>query len=151
MFTQRPFDFLQRKIDYNKRKLVKATLSVTFHSSSPLSILLHRPAIAVCFLLVATLQFYFAISDIVERGDRTITGRAFRFTPVQLKSGTTDIAQPHIQNFVVAQEVGSCLNELLPDHTYVEGKHFVAEFEEDTRMDGFLMITGGPVDSDPVR
>lgn len=150
MFTQRPYDFLEQKIESYKRKLVKQSLGVVFHSSSPLDILLHRRFVALIFLLIAAVQLFFTIHAVMQTVN-PVVGTAFRFTPLELRSGSTDPSHPQIAGFSVFANEGGCLTAVEPETCYTEDKHHYCRFQSETRLDAFAVITGGPIEHDPVR
>eukprot|EP00286_Rhodomonas_abbreviata_P020362 CAMPEP_0181306638 /NCGR_PEP_ID=MMETSP1101-20121128/10415_1 /TAXON_ID=46948 /ORGANISM="Rhodomonas abbreviata, Strain Caron Lab Isolate" /LENGTH=829 /DNA_ID=CAMNT_0023412725 /DNA_START=205 /DNA_END=2692 /DNA_ORIENTATION=+ len=154
IFTQRPFNFLERSIEREKRKLVEQTISVVFHSSVPLDILLHRRFVAVIVLLIAALQGFFAVDSCIQKLSG-VEGKAFRFSPLELKSGATDIDQPNIAGFgLFTANLGTnkgCLSHIRPASSYTEGKHLVALFDTPVPLDGFSLTTSGPPANDPVR
>jgi len=151
IFTQRPFNFLEGAIEHNKRALVKQAISVVFHSAVPLDILLHRRFVAALVLLLGALQAFFAVNSCIQKLT-PVEGKAFRFSPLELKSGAADIHHPNVEGFgVFIENQAGCLSQVRAVSSYIEGKHHVALFDAPVQLAGFSVTTGGPSEHDPVR
>lgn len=151
LFTQRPYDFLERRVEEHREQLAKQSVTVVFHSPHPLCILLHRKRVAFLLLLLASLHLAFALLAF-SRQQRPIRSRAFRFTALELRSGAEDVAAPSIAAFRVLLQHRRCLRPAPLQRSLADGAHLYALFDSETRLDGFSIVMSlAPPDLDPAR
>lgn len=146
------WETLDKRVVQTHLAMARASNSSAFFTSRPFSAALSKPFFQLLFLVMSAYYFFAAArAGLGLHNNNTITARMYRFTPTELRDGSTMHPQTSAISSMSIMSAGCPWNDAGGLLSASKGS-MVLTFSEPKRMHGWMFTTAldAPPEKDPV-